>query len=60
MQKNTSESKNRNARRMRLVNAWIPAAVDNEEAAVGQQIRRKPGWYFVTAQTLQKLHIVVL
>ena len=32
---------------------------DNEEAAV-QQLRRKPGSYFVTAQTLQKLHILVL
>ncbi len=32
---------------------------DNEEAAV-QQLRRKPGWYFVTVQTLQKRHIVVL
>jgi hypothetical protein len=34
-------------------------ADDNEEAAVQQRFR-KPGWYFVTVQTLQKRNIVVL
>ncbi len=53
MQKKTSESK-KNAR-----NEIGQCADDNEEAAV-QQLRRKPGWYFVTVQTLQKRHIVVL
>ena len=56
MQKNTSESK---------IKECLPNEIgqcvdaDNEEAAV-QQLRRKPGWYFVKAQTLQKRHIVVL
>ena len=47
-------SQKKNAR-----NEMGQCAVDNEEAAV-QQLRRKPGWYFVTFQTLQKRHIVVL
>ena len=56
MQKNTSESKIKEC----LPNE-IGQCVDaeNEEAAV-QQLRRKPGWYFVTVQTLQKRNIFVL
>ena len=34
--------------------------VDDNEVSEVQQLRRKPGWYFVKAQTLQKRHIVVL
>ena len=49
-----SSSQKRNAR-----NEIGQCEDDNEEAAV-QQLRRNPGWYFVTVQPLQKRHIVVL